>query len=397
MNEVTKTLGAIPTQEALPEEIMQDLEKIKLPYVLKKKILMSPGTWNGVNYSPETIFSGFKNTDFTNKEISSLFINHSDKDVGSWVGMVTNAHIDGQNIIGDLNIVDKPTAIKLAFGAKFGVSPKVSGLYDETTSKMQNFGFNNFSIVIDPAVKTAYINNSNNQEVNILEQVTAMEEKRKSLGMSPAEFYAIPKDPPSESKLPIFDAAHVRNALARVNQVEGVSADEKAKALDKIKSAAKKFGIETEEKKMEELSETLINELKESYKAFKADYMKTHPEATDEECMKAYKNAMMPEKDHDKDHDVPPKKGEEKTKMMSESMKEKEEKTEEKPAQTTPPAEIVTADKIVGLEQRLAKLEKQKASPERLTQELGEESDAPQSSGDVDVDMMGYLKKVSGY
>jgi len=42
-------------------------------------------------------------------------------------------------------------------------------------------------------------------------KVTAMEEKRKQLGMSESEFYAFPR----LKKLPIFDEAHVRNAMAR--------------------------------------------------------------------------------------------------------------------------------------------------------------------------------------
>jgi len=63
--------------------------------------------------------------------------------------------------------------------------------------------------------------------------------------MSVEEFYAIPRDPPSESKLPIFDEAHVRNAMARFNQIKGVSAEEKAKARRKIIARAKHFGIDT--------------------------------------------------------------------------------------------------------------------------------------------------------
>ena len=74
-------------------------------------------------------------------------------------------------------------------------------------------------------------------------RVTAMEEKRTALKMSPAEFYAAPRDPPSESALPIFDEAHVRNALARFNQTD-LSPEEKDKAKRKILAAAKKFGID---------------------------------------------------------------------------------------------------------------------------------------------------------
>ena len=75
-------------------------------------------------------------------------------------------------------------------------------------------------------------------------RVTNFEQVRKRLGMTVSQFYAIPKDPPSASKLPIFDAAHVRNALARFNQVKGVTPAEKATARRKIVAAAKKFGVE---------------------------------------------------------------------------------------------------------------------------------------------------------
>jgi len=74
-------------------------------------------------------------------------------------------------------------------------------------------------------------------------RVTNLEEKRKQLGMSVSEFYAAPRDPPSSSALPIFDEAHVRNAMARFNQTKFRSAEEKAKAKRKIIAAAKKFKI----------------------------------------------------------------------------------------------------------------------------------------------------------
>jgi uncharacterized protein len=45
-------------------------------------------------------------------------------------------------------------------------------------------------------------------------------------------------------KLPIHDAAHVQNALARFTQTEGIPADKKAGVVRKIKAAAKKFGVD---------------------------------------------------------------------------------------------------------------------------------------------------------
>jgi hypothetical protein len=61
--------------------------------------------------------------------------------------------------------------------------------------------------------------------------------------------YAFPK----ERKEPLEDAAHVRNAIARFNQVEGVSEAEKDSAWERIKSAAKKFGVELDESSRKDL------------------------------------------------------------------------------------------------------------------------------------------------
>jgi len=49
---------------------------------------------------------------------------------------------------------------------------------------------------------------------------------------------------PKERKLPLNDASHVRNAAARFNQVEDVSASEKKTAKSRIQRAAKKKGVQ---------------------------------------------------------------------------------------------------------------------------------------------------------
>jgi hypothetical protein len=53
---------------------------------------------------------------------------------------------------------------------------------------------------------------------------------------------------PKEEKEPLENASHVRNAIARFNQVEGVSDSERDAAWKRIKSAAKKFNVEVTEK-----------------------------------------------------------------------------------------------------------------------------------------------------
>jgi hypothetical protein len=51
---------------------------------------------------------------------------------------------------------------------------------------------------------------------------------------------------PKERKEPLTDAGHVRNAIARFDQVEGVSDRERAAAWKRITAAAKKYGVEVE-------------------------------------------------------------------------------------------------------------------------------------------------------
>ena len=58
---------------------------------------------------------------------------------------------------------------------------------------------------------------------------------------------------PKERKEPLNDADHVRNAMARFNQVEGVSDDERDEAWSRIKRAAKRHGVEILEKSWREL------------------------------------------------------------------------------------------------------------------------------------------------
>ena len=58
---------------------------------------------------------------------------------------------------------------------------------------------------------------------------------------------------PKENKEPIHDAEHVRNAIARFNQVKGVSDDERDAAWRRIKAAAKKHGVAVEERSWHDL------------------------------------------------------------------------------------------------------------------------------------------------
>jgi hypothetical protein len=67
----------------------------------------------------------------------------------------------------------------------------------------------------------------------------------------PESAFAFPK----ARKEPLTDARHVRNAIARFDQVEGVSDAERDRAWKRIKSAAKKFDVEVSESGWRELFE----------------------------------------------------------------------------------------------------------------------------------------------
>ena len=70
---------------------------------------------------------------------------------------------------------------------------------------------------------------------------------KKSPGMSAAEENRLSESEfafPDERKEPLSDAAHVRNAISRFDQVEGVSDAERDRAWKRILTAAKKFDVE---------------------------------------------------------------------------------------------------------------------------------------------------------
>lgn len=58
---------------------------------------------------------------------------------------------------------------------------------------------------------------------------------------------------PKQRKEPLENASHVRNAIARFNQVKDVSDDERDAAWKRIRAAAKKFDVEVSEASWREI------------------------------------------------------------------------------------------------------------------------------------------------
>jgi hypothetical protein len=80
---------------------------------------------------------------------------------------------------------------------------------------------------------------------------------RQSEGLSTAEKDRLPEKEfafPRERKEPLTDARHVRNAIARFDQVEGVSDAERDEAWRRILAAAKRYDIEVSERSWRDLA-----------------------------------------------------------------------------------------------------------------------------------------------
>jgi hypothetical protein len=74
-----------------------------------------------------------------------------------------------------------------------------------------------------------------------------MDVPRKTQGLSTAEENRRPEREfafPEQRKEPLNDASHVRNAIARFDQVEGVSDADRDRAWKRIQSAARKFDVD---------------------------------------------------------------------------------------------------------------------------------------------------------
>jgi len=80
---------------------------------------------------------------------------------------------------------------------------------------------------------------------------------RSEEGLSTAEKDRLPTDEfafPRERKEPLTDARHVRNAIARFDQVEGVSDAERDEAWQRILAAARRYNVEVSEASWRDLA-----------------------------------------------------------------------------------------------------------------------------------------------
>lgn len=162
--------------------------EVNTPFLVRDVTLMSPGIWNGWDYSAEELKKAYDSTDWSDEHISSLFLDHPDNPHNAardWIGRVKNSKqmTDG-TIKGDLEIWDEDIVYKLSVAkAKFGVSPRVVGTEDKENMCFIDFFFDNFSIVSKPAQSTATINLAERLKfLGVIKQLSVEQAKKELVG-----------------------------------------------------------------------------------------------------------------------------------------------------------------------------------------------------------------------
>jgi len=337
---------------------MIELSLEKLPLKIKNAVLMSQGIWNNIYYDKAEINKAFSGTDWNSRERKNLFLDHKDQEASEWLGEVDNMHFEDDTLYGDLSIYDPIWAAKLKYGKpKVGISPKVKGDVNDEENSMSNFVFENFSLVINPAVKTAFINN-----MEVLKMETdidkILEPEAKDAGKS-------------------TKADAEKDILLAAEKIlkERKRASESTESLEDIFDL-----IEKESLKDRNIAE-IINKAKE---------MKTDDKSWKVTLKEAIK---MAEEEEKKEEEAKPE--EEATEEKpAEEVPTEEAPKEEAPAEEAPPKEETseTEQKMKDLEAKVKELSEKLNEPERIelkeSRELAEE--------DPDKGMMKYLRKLTG-
>ena len=337
----------------MPKEGISQPEKL---FIIKHATLMSQGVWNDYFYDKEEIQKAFENTDWGDKSNSHLFLDHDDKNAASWIGHVRNMSFDGDTLYGDLAVSDPAWIQNLKYGKpKFGISPKLIGGTDENKA-VHNFTYKNFSLVTNPAVKTAYINN-----MAVLE-------------LSEEEFKPDETEEAEEGETP---------------EEEGIT-EERLKEIMKEELKAIEDSKKEAEKSMDRLTDLL--ELCELKKLSSAAVGKKAEElmAKDEKLSytDAFRSAVkLQEEEEEKKEEEKP----EEEKPKEEAPKEEVPAEGEVKPEAEAPAEAEAKKEMEELKQQVKTLSEKLNEPAVKT--LKKTEHELSSSGDVDMDMLNYLQE----
>ena len=133
-------------------------ETVKIPYVLKDRLLMEQGEFNGEFYPIEAILRA--SSQFDNLPMYLGHTPDANVKIRSAVGIVKNPEIRQLGVYGDLHIFDPITAHMHASGVKWGLSPsmKVDPAIIEGKPTIRELELKSLDLVIDPAIKATRLN-----------------------------------------------------------------------------------------------------------------------------------------------------------------------------------------------------------------------------------------------
>ncbi len=249
----------------------KELASLDTPITIRNKELMGPGRWNETDYTSSEIKKAFLNTDWKDKDVISLFLDHKDRETTCWAGWIKNPRLINGKVFGDLEIYDEDIAKKLVQAkAKFGISPKLKGMEDGDTLK--NFLFENFSIVTKPACKTAYINLIQKEGGRkTMKDIKYLEEEEKKVE---------PKDKEENEEL----------AKKKKAEEEKEELAKKEKPKEEEKKQAKKEKPKEEDEEELSTEEALEYTVLSDWTDFVSKMRKKDPKISFKAIAKAYKN-----------------------------------------------------------------------------------------------------------
>jgi len=282
------------------------IENITVPYIIKNKLLMKEGEFNGVYYPKEEIMA--KVEDANEKGLILDHLDTQNQGATAWSGQVLNAHWDtgddGEGLYGDLSIVDKGTAQKLAQGAKWGISPTIDFEKNEVNGKIigTDLLWKSFSFVINPAVRDTMLNNKQEVDTMSLKEIETMkaelaELKKKQYPYPKKDEEAIKKKK-EEEEMAAAELKELRDFKANADTLKKAELVAQLTSNEYLIGRLSEDEITDREKALMEKSTEVLSELAEivgdhselsAYSAFVKAFMKKTKGATIGQAATAWK------------------------------------------------------------------------------------------------------------
>ncbi len=380
------------TQEAPAINKPMSLSDLKLPYVVRKRPITAPGVWNGYYLSADTIKKVFETTNWNSKEVRSLYADHKDKDTAMWVGEIRNPEFDPETgcILADLYFVDPAMAFKIAYGAKFGISPSLDARSDNHV--IQDFKFRNFAVVVEPAMLKNYINNalkSKDKEGDTMEKdaitlltekVEAMANKLSSLESQFSQEFDVTEEEMVEFASTSAFAEYVKKMKQKYPKM---TLKEIAKLWKKERGKHPEADSENAESDAEDMKRKKKKE--EEY-----PYPYKYPEK-DKKASKDFQNDEEKQEENQEQTEQPEEQNEQEDKQEEENKQEQEQPTEK----TEKPETNETQKQLQLLQEKINELQSKIQTPVRESEVSGNDTNTQEIKNPLEV-LVDYIQELQG-